>query len=156
MGKFSQKAIRSELYLAFTFLYLRIYDIFGDLLDYLLKTFPSPDNKLSLTVVEILEVLADNDYYENVVIEEDKKRKFMGFLSQQLKSRVIMTLDQSCLNLAQGNDDQRYKYQVKALEKILRVNIYYIFWKGTEMLRQLDCAEGQRWDSVRVPEAEHH
>ena len=119
MGKFPQKPIRSELYLAFTFLYLRIYDIFGDLLDYLLKTFPSPDNKLSLTVVEILEVLSDNDYYENVVIEEEKKRKFMGFLSQQLKSRVIIVLDQSCLNLAHENDDQRYKYQVRSSWNIM-------------------------------------
>ena len=125
MSKFSQKAIRSELYLAFAFLYLRIYEIFGDLLDFLLKTFPSPDTKLSLTVVEILEVLSDNDYYENVVIEEEKKRNYMGFLSNQLKSRVVMILDRSCVNLAQGHDDQRYKYQVSDFASFL--SIYIIF-----------------------------
>ena len=59
-----------------------------------------------------MEILADEDYYENVVIEEENKNKYFAFLSKEMKSNMICMLNQSCLNLTQTSDDQRYKYLV--------------------------------------------
>ena len=86
--------------------------MFGDLMDFLMKAFPSLNSKLSISTLELLEVLADEDYYENVVIEEENKKKFFAHLSKNFKSKVILILNQSCHGLSTSPEDQRYKYLV--------------------------------------------
>ena len=93
---------------------MRTYILFGNLLEFLHKNFPSQNNsKISHIILELLEILADEDYYDKVVIEEANKRIFFTFLSKELKSNVIMISNQSCSNLNdESKDDQKYKYLV--------------------------------------------
>lgn len=94
-------------------MYIRTYEIFGNLLEFLYKAFPSTNTQLSTSILETLEVLADEDYYENVVIESDNKKKYFTYLSKEFQSKVILLLDQSCKNLGKDVNDQKYKYIVK-------------------------------------------
>lgn len=122
MRKFNDKAVKTELYLAFSFLYMRIYGNFTNLLEFLINSFPNPQNgaKLSLIILELLEILADVDNYDKVVIEETNKEKYFLFLSKELKANCIMLLNQSCMDLTETPDDQKYKYLVCEL-------IYFFF-----------------------------